>query len=75
MTQHNHALDALKAYLNAVIFGPNGPTKEYRGKFHPARAPMHQPLCCSHTALFIRSDRLLWTMRSTYGYFGTLVGS
>ena len=42
MTQHNHALDSLKAFLNAVIFGPNGPTKEYCRKFHPARARLHQ---------------------------------
>ena len=74
MTQHNHALDTLKAFLNAVIFGPNGPTREYRGKFHPAWARMHQPLCCLHTALLTRSDRLLWTMSRTYGYFGTFGG-
>jgi len=31
VTQHNNALDALKSFLNAEIFGPGGPTKEYRG--------------------------------------------
>ena len=43
VTQHNNAFDALKAFLNAEIFGPGGPTKEYRCKFRPAR--MHLPLC------------------------------
>ena len=43
VTQHNNALEALKTFLNAEIFGPGGPTKEYRGESRPAR--MYEQLC------------------------------
>ena len=35
-TQHVNAFDAVKAFLNAEIFGPGGPKKVWRREFRPA---------------------------------------